>query len=327
MLEHGGQVRAAAAQYGIPLEAWLDLSTGINPLPYSPPAVPPEAWARLPQEQDGLEQAAADCYGTSDVLAVAGSQAALQALPRLRARSRVGVLHPGYTEHAHAWRAANHEVLALAEDEIPARLDALDVLVVMNPNNPTGATFFREGLLNWHQRLARRGGWLVVDEAFIDATPLAAAAAAEMPEGLVVLRSLGKFFGLAGARVGFVLAHAALRAALREALGPWAVAGPSRAVAAAALRDRAWQEATRARLARDSERLARLLTDAGLAPAGGCALFQRVVTGEADALHHALATRGVLTRRFSDPPSLRFGLPGSEAGWQRLQSALGEAMA
>lgn len=327
MLEHGGQVRAAGQRYDIPEDAWLDLSTGINPLPYAPLPIPADAWARLPQDHDGLEQAARDYYGTGDLLPVAGSQAALQALPRLRAHGRVGVLHPGYAEHAHAWRTAGHHVRALAAEDLDGALEDLDVLVVTNPNNPTGAVFRQTTLRDWHARLARRGGWLVVDEAYVDATPHASVAAHEMPEGLVVLRSLGKFFGLAGARVGFVLAPRPLRDALREELGPWPVAGPSRVVAMAALRDRAWQEAARLRLDRDSARLAQLLRVAGLAPRGGCALFQWVVTEHAPAWQHALAEKGILVRRFAEPPSLRFGLPGGESAWTRLETALMEATA
>lgn len=327
MLEHGGQLRSAAARYGIPLEHWLDLSTGINPHPYPLTHVPLSAWARLPQEHDGLEDAAAACYGTHDLLPVAGSQAAIQALPRLRPRSIVGVLSPGYAEHAHAWRSAGHEVLELADHKIAASVDALDVLVVMQPNNPTGVLFAREQLHDWHERLSARGGWLIVDEAFIDATPQRSIVPLHMPIGLIVLRSLGKFFGLAGARVGFALAQHELLTRLREQLGPWGVMGPARHVAKAALRDVAWQEATRVRLTSDGERLAQLLRDANLPPAGGCALFQRVRSDTAQALHHALAQRGILTRHFDESRSLRFGLPATEAEWERLRAALSECAA
>jgi cobalamin biosynthetic protein CobC len=322
MLEHGGQLRAAAVRYGIPIEQWLDLSTGINPHGYPPPAIPTEVWLRLPQEDDGLEQAAASYYGSRDLLPVGGSQAAIQALPRVRAHSRVAILSPGYAEHAQAWRSAGHEVLGVNADEIDALVDAIAVLVLMQPNNPTGAMFTREQLRAWHGKLAARGGWLVVDEAFIEATCLPSMAQPDMPQGLIVLRSLGKFFGLAGARVGFVVAHATVRAAVRELLGPWAVPGPSRHVAQAALRDGAWHTATRARLQCDGARLARLLQDAGLPPSGGCGLFQWVQTERAEALHQRCAQRGILTRYFAEPRALRFGLPGSEAGWERLRFAL-----
>ena len=327
MLEHGGQLRAAAARYGIPPEQWLDLSTGINPVPFVPPPVPLDAWARLPQERDGLEEAAAAYYGTFDLLPLAGSQAAIQALPRMRAHATVGVLHPGYAEHAHAWRSAGHAVAELAAHDIEAQLDRLDVLVLMQPNNPTGNVFTHEQLRDWHVRLAARGGWLVVDEAFIDATPRESFVTPQMPPGLIVLRSLGKFFGLAGARVGFALAHAGLLEALRDLLGPWSVAGPARFVAQAALLDRTWQVETRARLSQDGARLAQLLRDSGLPPDGGCALFQRVLADEAEVLHRQLAQRGILTRLFAQPRSLRFGLPASEAGWNRLSEALKDCAA
>ncbi len=326
MLEHGGQTRAAAARYGIALGNWLDLSTGINPIPFEPPPVPPDAWGRLPQEQDGLEEAAAAYYGTLDVLPVAGSQAAIQALPRLRDCIRAGVLAPGYIEHAQAWRNAGHEVVNINADEINTHLEEISVLVLMNPNNPTGAAFALEQLREWHGRLAEHDGWLIVDEAFIEATKMSSMAQAQMPQGLIVLRSMGKFFGLAGARVGFVLARTALRNALREALGPWALSGPSRFVAQAALRNRAWQAATRERLLQDGVRLAQLLHAAGLPPAGGCELFQWVPTKQAETIHRQLAQRGILTRYFAEPGSLRFGLPGSEADWGRLRATLGEIL-
>ncbi len=327
MLDHGGQLRAAAAHYGIPLEQWLDLSTGINPHAYVPPIVADDLWSRLPQENDGLELAAAGYYGTHDVLPVPGSQAAIQALPRLRAPSRVAVLTPGYAEHAHAWRKAGHRVLDVAAHDVDAAIDDVSVLVVIQPNNPTGASFAHEQLRAWHRKLAARGGWLVVDEAFIEATPLDSLVEPSMPAGLILLRSLGKFFGLPGARVGFVLADATVRGSLRELLGPWALPGPSRHVAQTALRDHAWQAQTRARLQGDGARLERLLRGAGLSPSGGCALFQWVEAERAELLHQRLAQRGILTRYFSDPRSLRFGLPGAEHNWQRLAAALAEECA
>ena len=324
MLEHGGQIRAAAARYGIAVEDWLDLSTGINPIPFAPPEIPPAAWAHLPQEHDGLEEAAARYYGTPDLLPVSGSQAAIQLLPRLRSRCRAGVLHPGYAEYAHAWRGAGHEVKELCADEIAAQVDNLDVLVLMQPNNPSGEVFTHAQLGEWHACLAARNGWLIVDEAFIEASMQTSFAPPQMPQGLIVLRSLGKFFGLAGARVGFVLAHAELLGRIHTALGPWSVAGPSRCVAQAALLGSGWQATARERLLQDGKRLAQLLGDAGLPPAGGCGLFQWVLTERAEAIHQQLAQYGILTRLFTQPRSVRFGLPGSAAEWDRLSTALNQ---
>lgn len=322
MLEHGGALGAAAARYGVPLSDWLDLSTGINPNGWLPPPVPPPIWRRLPEPDDGLEQAAAAYYGTAEVLPVAGSQAAIQALPLLRAAGRVGVVSPTYAEHAHAWRRAGHRVKGLDIGQLAALPDRLDVLVLVNPNNPTGARFPVDWLLDWRKRLAERNGWLVVDEAFADATPAASLAGHVGLPGLIVLRSLGKFFGLAGARVGFVLAAIALREPLRERLGPWTVSGPSRWVAAQALLDRAWQARACLELSAAGQRLKRLLERQGFVVAGGTALFQWVPANDAEFWHEALARCGILVRRFREPEGLRFGLPGTEADWLRLEKAL-----
>jgi cobalamin biosynthetic protein CobC len=322
LLEHGGQIRQAALRYGAPPEDWLDLSTGINPLGWSVPALPPECWRRLPEPDDGLMEAACRYHGVGSALAVAGSQAAIQALPGLRPPCRVGLLAPAYAEHALAWTRNGHHVEPLACAEIKGALDRLDVLVLVNPNNPTGERIPTEALLAWHRRLAARGGWLVVDEAFMDATPEDSLASRTSVEGLMVLRSLGKFFGLAGARVGFVLAWPELLIRLNETLGPWSVAYPARHVARLALADETWQVGERRRLTRESTRLAELLGRHDLPPAGGTALFQWVKCERALAIRDGLAQKGILVRGFDSPLGLRFGLPGVEAEWQRLEQAL-----
>ncbi len=317
MLEHGGKLKQAAREYGIPLDKWVDLSTGIHPLGWPVPPVPAECWLRLPEDDDGLVSAAADYYGTDYVLPCAGSQAAIQTLPLLRATCRVGILSPTYAEHAHAWRQAGHRVELIAD----GRTD-VDVLLLANPNNPTGRRIAPETLLAWHAELASRGGWLVVDEAFMDATPEHSLAAHAGLPGLVVLRSLGKFFGLAGIRAGFVLAWPELLTAMQEKLGPWSVPSPTRWVATQAFADHAWQEAQRRWLAEQSRQLAELLTRHGLPPSGGTALFQWVCTPDAEAIHQRLARLGILTRLFREPASLRFGLPATERDWVKLDYLL-----
>jgi len=320
MLEHGGRLRRAAQHYGIPLSDWLDLSTGINPHAWPVPPVPADAWHRLPEDGDGLETAAATYYGTDQLLPVAGSQPAIQALPALLPGERVTVLAPTYAEHPHAWRGRT--LRAVTAEAVDAAIDDTDVLLLVHPNNPSGARFSRDRLLAWHARLAARGGWLIVDEAFIDAAPAESLATAAGRANLVVLRSLGKFFGLAGARVGFMLAPAELRERLADLLGPWTLSGPARHVARAALADRAWQEAMRNRLANEAERLATLLRHSGLGEPAGPALFQWVRHADAPAVQEHLARTGILVRRFDEPASLRFGLPSDEVGWSRLAAAL-----
>ncbi|MEA9586827.1 threonine-phosphate decarboxylase CobD [Xanthomonas sp. WHRI 10064A] len=327
MLEHGGRLRRAAQTYGIALSHWLDLSTGVSPFAWPVPAIPEQVWQRLPEDDDGLVGSAAAYYGAPHVLPVAGSQAAIQALPLLRSRSRVGVLAPGYAEHTHAWRRAGHTVVPLPAGPLLQTAETFDVVVLIHPNNPGAETFDREVLLQLHARLAARGGWLVIDEAFMDATPHDSVCAQTPQPGLIVLRSVGKFFGMAGARAGFVCAQPQLLDALREQLGPWTVSGPTRWALQQALADIHWHAQARERLHAASQRLAQLLRSHAIAPTAGTAFFQWCRRDDAAVLHAALAQRGILTRLFDTPASLRFGLPPDAAAEARLDAALGEVLA
>jgi cobalamin biosynthesis protein CobC len=329
MFEHGGNLAHAVHRYGRPLDRWLDLSTGINPNGYPVPPIPPASWAALPELDDGLAALAAAYYALPDsafIQPCAGSEVAIRLLPTLLAaryvlqRPRVGLLWPGFAGHARAW-AAFTPSLVLAKD-VQACLPKLDILVLAHPNNPTGFRWPPETLLSWSQTLAGRGGFLVVDEAFMDATPNDSLCPFAGVEGIVVLRSLGKFFGLAGARVGFIAGPAWLMAAFGEAQGPWPVAGPSRWVAMMALSDSQWQENARRCLSEQSQALGHALSAHGLASDGHCAFFHWVCHPKARQLHEALAQTGIWTRLFSEPASVRFGLPGSKAALARLTDTL-----
>lgn len=323
MLEHGGNLAAASQHYNIPLSDWLDLSTGINPNGWPvPERLPNTIWSHLPIEYDGLLIAAQTYYQCDDLLAVAGSQAAIQALPRMRQQCRVGLLPPAYAEHAHAWQQAGHSVIELTSSAINDALPELDVLVIINPNNPTAELFSSSQLLSWHQQLAQRGGWLIVDEAFMDATPEFSLLNNCPLEGLIILRSVGKFFGLAGLRVGFVFATPILLNTLAELLGPWPIAQASRYITTLALSDTDWQKQQLQQLPESSKRLSDLLTRYNLPPTAGCNLFQWVCSGQAEHYHQQLAQQGIYTRLFKQPASLRFGLPKTESDWQRLTQAL-----
>ena len=326
MLEHGGRLRLAAAQWGIPLADWLDLSTGINPQGWPVSPLPADCWRRLPEDNDGLEETAAAYYGNVNLLPLAGSQAAIQCLPTLLPRAAVVMPAPLYAEHPHAWERAGHKVRRLAGANLARALTAMAPNVLLcNPNNPTGRAYPRDALLDAAAQLKKRGGTLVVDEAFADADPencVAPYAGTKDAPNLIVLRSLGKFFGLAGARVGFILARRELLMQMVEVLGPWAVSGPSRVVAQGALADREWQAAARTRLAADSERLRTLF--APLGEVQSTFLFCWRPTAQAQTLHDFLAARGILVRLFADVSGIRIGLPGSEPEWQRLAQALRE---
>ncbi|MDH5184700.1 MAG: threonine-phosphate decarboxylase CobD [Gammaproteobacteria bacterium] len=324
MLEHGGRLNDAARQYAIPQQRWLDLSTGINSDGWPVPKVPAECWNRLPEDDDGLLPAACSYYGINQLLPVAGSQAAIQCLPRLREPCKVGVFAPAYAEHAHAWSQSGHTVIILHDTQ--PDIAACDVVVVINPNNPTARLWPVAVLQQWQMELSARGGWLVVDEAFLDAEGDARSSmlAHSGEHGLIVLRSLGKFFGLAGLRVGFVAAWPFLLERLQNLLGPWGISHPARWVATEALQDRQWQQQARKLLLQRSERLVQLLSEYGLTPQAGTKLFQWVVDERAELWQQALAKEAIWVRRFSQPASLRFGLPINERQWQQLALALGK---
>jgi cobalamin biosynthesis protein CobC len=324
MLEHGGDLARASQEYGIPREDWLDLSTGINPLGYPVPALPVQDWLRLPDDSNPvLMRVAKDYYDADLLLPVAGSQAAIRALPRIRPRSRVLVSALTYNEHAYAWEREGHVVRIVRAHEFDTHLSQADVLIVCNPNNPTGERIAARQLLEWHANLVARDGWLIVDEAFMDAMSEGSVTPFAARPGLIVLRSLGKFFGLAGARVGFAFAGEDLLRALEDELGPWTVSRPAQFAACAALSDRVWQAQTRDALAKAGQRLNTLLVRAGVA-ARGTALFQWWQDERAEELHRDLARRAILTRRFrhAEPSGIRFGLPGAEEEWQQLEKAL-----
>ena len=324
MLDHGGRLRQAAAQYNRPLADWLDLSTGINPHGWPVPALPANVWQRLPEEDDGLEAAAAAYYGNPNLLPVAGSQAAIQWLPALLPRAAVACIAPLYAEHPQAWQHAGHKLRFLQGATLPRALAAATPYVLLcNPNNPTADRHPRQIVLDAAAQLKKRGGWLIVDEAFIDPTPeesVTPLAGTEEAPNLIVLRSIGKFFGLAGLRVGFLFGPAELRQRMIEAMGPWTISGPARAAARLALLDGTWQNAERPRLQAAGQRLHDLLAPHGEVKA--TALFATLNSPHASELHEHLARQAILTRRFEQQPLLRFGLPGDETGWQRLASAL-----
>jgi cobalamin biosynthesis protein CobC len=324
-LPHGGDLAAARRRFPDAPEPLIDLSTGINPHPYPLPPLPPELFMRLP-EPEALEQLAATAawaYGAApDQLVVApGTQSLLAPVFALAAPGRAAVLGPTYAEHARVAALVGHRV-----EEVNA-FDALagaDLAIVVNPNNPDGRLTNRLALLALADVKRRRGGLVVVDEAFAEVGPSGLSVAPEVARGdLIVLRSFGKFYGLAGLRLGFAIAAAPLAARLRATFGPWPVAGPALAAGEAALADADWAKTMREVLARDAARLDRLLTGAGLEIAGGTSLFRLVQTPAAAALADHLGRAGIVVRRFAEAPtSLRFGLPADEAAWQRLAAAL-----
>jgi cobalamin biosynthesis protein CobC len=323
---HGGDLGRARALFPGAPEPFIDLSTGINPRAYPLPDLSGALFARLPKKEDmqRLAEAAARAYrapSPDHIVCAPGTQILLPLVARLVRPGRAVVLGPTYAEHGRAATLAGHHVV---EATCIEQLGDAQLAVICNPNNPDGRIVAKPGLLDLADALNRHGGILVVDEAFADVVPAEAslADATERPN-IVVLRSFGKFFGLAGLRVGFALAASELAQRLRAELGPWAVSGPALHIGAIALADESWQAATRTQLAAAAQRLDVLLVRAGLEIVGGTSLYRLTRSADAQALFGYLGRAGIMVRRFADDPTwLRWGLPQDEPQWQRLMAAL-----
>jgi cobalamin biosynthesis protein CobC len=315
-LAHGGDLGEVERRFTDAPRPWIDLSTGINPVPYPVPPLSDTAWTRLPSraDEDALLAAAAARYGVRDtrtLVAAPGTQALIQLLPRLVPRSTVAIVGPTYEEHQACWGRHGHAV------RIVPSLEDADVVVVVNPNNPTGR-------LIPPADLAAIKGLLVVDESFIDFLPREMSLAGDLPARAVVLRSFGKSYGLAGLRLGFAIASPDIAARLREELGPWAVSGPALQIGRRALNDGAWLRTARDRAVTDSARLDGFLREAGFEILGGTALFRLARHAAAPVFVQRLARQGIHVRAFADAPDqLRFGLPGDDEAFRRLVQALG----
>lgn len=323
---HGGKVEAARALFPQARAPWVDLSTGISPWSYSHERIPAEAFTRLPDPEAiaALEAAASESFGVGDgarVVATPGSDIALRVIGRILAGARVAVVRPGYSGHMLMWEGA--PVTTIAAEALGRAAVDHDVIVLANPNNPDGRIVSRDTLMKVAEQLTLRSGTLIVDEAFADVRPddsLCGLLDDPRARSVMVLRSFGKFYGLAGVRLGFIVAS---RAERWRAFGDWPVSGPAVAVGTAAYRDHAWQSAQRRRLMDAAARLDAVLAGAGLTISGGTALYRLARCHDADEVFRRLAAHGVLTRPFSsDPTLLRVGLPAEESQWQRLAVAL-----
>jgi cobalamin biosynthetic protein CobC len=322
-LRHGGRLREATAAYPDVRGPWLDLSTGINPEPWPGARASTEALRTLPDPAAlvELESVAARAFGVADparAVAVAGADAVLRLLPFLLREGDVALAAPIYGGHAQAW-AGRAPLLVTSIDD--RRAVEAGVLVLANPNNPDGRQVGREALSALARKRSALGRWTIIDEAFVEVTPHLSVADLEI-ERLIVLRSFGKFYGLPGARLGFVICDNVLAGQLRALLGDWPVCADALALGLGAYADDAWRATTAACLATQARNVDAVLSSAGLAVVGGCDLFRWVEAPDAHRLFVGLCRQGVLTRPFAEHPTrLRFGIP-SRQNLDRLREAL-----
>lgn len=333
-LIHGGQLQQVAEQYKIPPADWLDLSTGISPLSYPIPIIPLSAWQQLPQQSPELITAAKQYYQCSQLFVTNGSQAIIKALPELYRQQNLAskdVYLParGYKEHAHAWRIAGYK-LHFYQESLPAikELQPNSVVVIINPNNPTGTFFNRDVISQYQTRLKQLSGLLVLDEAFIDVMPNNQSCCNQVNDShIIVLRSFGKFFGLAGIRIGFLIAGNYWCTKFKAILGPWQVNGPAQIIAKKALNDGDWQIEQCKKLStlriQQEALLWQTFTEELVKTIQGCDLFLTLSFHQADSakkLYHLLCQQGVYCRLADEQDTLRFGIATQES-LTRLENA------
>ncbi|MGJ8606225.1 MAG: threonine-phosphate decarboxylase CobD [Marivita sp.] len=324
--DHGGGLDAARKRYGGDRGDWIDLSTGINPVPYPVDEIAPEAWTALPDQgaQDRLIAAARRFWSVPDkavVVAAPGASALIARMPELTARTDVTIPGPTYNEHEAAFRAAGAAVND--PDALPA------VRVLVHPNNPDGRTVTPEEVRDAHRDLT------IIDESFCDVLPERSVIALTDQPGIVVLKSFGKFWGLAGLRLGFAIGAPKTLARvgrgseqvidLETMLGPWPVSGPALQIGARALEDANWADATRDRLAKDAARLDAMVSAAGARCLGGTDLFRLYEVGDAARWQDRLAQNQIWSRIFPYSTRwLRLGLPAPDQ-WDRVAAAISDA--
>ncbi len=322
---HGGGLAAARRRFPGAPEPWLDLSTGINANPYPCVGLDEGAFTRLPEAVsiEALESAAANFYGLGAggrIVAAPGTQSLIQLLPGIEPAKKVGVLGFTYAEHQNVWALSGAHAQTCAT---LAELAAFDVAIIVNPNNPDGRLVGVADLLALASKMAARQKLLVVDEAFIDFLPREKSLAENLPlPGVIVLRSFGKTFGLAGLRLGFALCAPDLAGRLREKLGPWAVSGAAVEIGMRAYSDAVWLEQGAAKLESNGARLDGLLRDGGFEMIGGSPLFRLVRHARAQEIFERLCAGGILTRPFAAKPEwLRFGIPHRDEDFRRLAAS------
>lgn len=328
---HGGRLSDLERLFADAPRPWIDLSTGINPhaYPFTPPG--DALMARLPDpvEEKALREAAAEAYGVdpSLVLAGPGTQMLIGLLPGFLMRHGavpvVRVVSPTYSGHEAAWKEAGARVVHVPWGAALAPPERRAVTVLCSPNNPTGHALTRGDMVSQLEAHAQAGAVLIVDEAYADFLPETASALLPHPS-LIVCRSFGKTYGLAGLRVGFLLGSHPVIQALRAAMGPWAISTAGCHIAAEALRDRAWRRRMAERLAIETGDMRQVVAQAGLHLVGGTELFSLFRSPDAAAIWERMARAGLLARRFEwDATLIRIGLPPDEAAMRRLREVFG----
>jgi cobalamin biosynthetic protein CobC len=318
---HGGDITTAAIEFGIPEGEWIDLSTGINSTSYPNTHLSEKTIRMLPTagNLDYLLNQAKTYYQVNQqtsIIASPGTQSLIQNLPIIFPNEEIYIVSPTYSEHRYTWEQAGNLVTSVNTfKEIPSDV----IAIIVHPNNPDGRVYQKEDILELSKSLKL----LVIDEAFCDICPEFSIIPHLSNNKILVLRSLGKFFGLAGLRLGFAVGTWEIIQQLYSRLGPWAVSGPAIEIGTRALLDNSWISHMQEYLYKQSSRLKMMLEKHQFSIIGKTNLFILISSDNASEFFQALATEGILVRRFEEYPKwIRIGLPGAENEWAKLDGIL-----
>lgn len=277
---HGGRPEEDILRLSVQSGPVIDFSVNINPLGF--PEIIRQRWMEMISgidqypslEGEGITDFLAKRFGMphKNILAGNGSTEILYLLPRALGLRKVAIITPSYHDYYRATALANAEpvIAPLSEKDsfqplsfhrLSTLLDEADAVWLGNPNNPTGTLWEREALLEAAARYPAK--WLIVDEAFMSfvegwkGTTLAFAA---MPGNVIVIHSLTKFYGLAGLRLGGVIASRDVIEVLRRSKEPWTVNSVADAVAPLLLECEAYENETLRLITSERKRMFHALT-------------------------------------------------------------------
>ncbi len=319
-IQHGGDIDLAIKKYGGQRADWIDLSTGINRTSYPWQENVKVELRDLPSNKllRSLEKAASRAYKVAedkDTAAVQGAQQIISLLPIcLKNYNSVAILGPTYNEYEKAFKSS--EIKAETVSEV-SKLSSSDIAIVVNPNNPTGKVIAEE-ILN---DLSKKVRILIIDESF----KMFSSRRIQKFDNVIQINSLGKFFGLAGVRLGFVSGPSNFIKSVRGMLGPWPVSSIAAEIGKIALNDQAWISQMEKILLEGSDVLHRACNRKNWKLIGKTNLFHTYATSSSLKVEKQFAAHYIWIRTFDYSETwVRLGIPTSKYEWTRVRQALNQ---
>ena len=326
--KHGGDL-SDAVRVNRKIKKWIDLSTGINPNAYNDFNIDKTVYSHLPSGNQLAElmSIARGYYNLNQeikICAYQGAQGVINILPNIvnkNIHDTIQILTPTYTEHYRVWNDHGFKIRLVTN--IENELDPSIPFVLVNPNNPDGKLFQPKYLEELWERIRKAGGFLILDESFMDGTPDMSFRFDNCRDNVIVIRSFGKFFGLPGLRLGFVYGDNHYINKVSSLVGPWPISSSSLLIARKAMLDTVWISATITDLKMKSTALSNFLHDQKLKTVGDCYFFKTIELDNASQMHKALANHGIWTRIFNyNQKWLRMGLTKNKFEFEYLANTI-----